>query len=208
MKRSDYIWGGLVIGGLALAQVFRKRERTREIKKIKKINSTDSMVKAYTSQKDLSLANLVMANLAGTSAMTAYSYWKSYREEEQFEEPEMLGKMLHRLLPQTIAIGPSQVAGWVAHYTVGFLFNITYGLLWKKSNLKPDIASGMLLGIPSGMIGMGMWTLMLKLHPDPPHTNLKEHLKQLFTAHLIFGMCSAVAYQQLQNLNPSTNVMN
>lgn len=207
MKQSDYIWGGLVIGGLALAQIFRKRKATREIKQLTKADRADCMVKATSIQKDLSLANIAMANIAGTSAMTAYSYWKSYREQEQFEEPVMLGKMLHRLFPKTIAKGPSQVAGWLAHYTMGFLFNITYGLLWKKSTLKPDIASGMLLGIPSGWIGMGAWTLMLKLHPDPPQTDLKEHLKQLFTAHLIFGACSAVTYQKLQNLNSSSILM-
>ena len=38
-------------------------------------------------------------------------------------------------------------------------------------------------------------------YPDPPHTHLKKHLKQLFFAHIIFGISSALAYQLLENVD-------
>ena len=130
--------------------------------------------------------------------MTVYSYWKAKKHREQFEEPVLLGKLVRRTIPQKITPQSSNIAGWIIHYTIGGLFNVAYDQLWKKSSLKPGAVNGFLLGAPSGLLGMAAWAILLHVHSNPPHTHLEKHLKQLFTAHLIFGISSAMTYRLLQ----------
>lgn len=144
------------------------------------------------------MLKILLCGIAGTSLMTAYSYRKSEKHREQFEEPLMLGKLVQRTIPERIPQKASVFSGWIAHYTIGVLFNMAYDRFWRNGPLEPGAASGFLLGAPSGLLGMAAWAAILKLHPDPPRTDLKKHLKQLFTAHIIFGVSSAVAYQVLR----------
>lgn len=140
-----------------------------------------------------------MSSIVGTSLMTVYSYWKAKKHREQFEEPIMLGKLVKRTIPYKITPKTSIIAGWLIHYAIGGLFNLTYDQFWKKSALKPGAINGFLLGAPSGLLGMAAWATILNMHSNPPRTHLAKHLKQLFTAHLIFGISSAMTYRLLQN---------
>ncbi len=147
------------------------------------------------------MLRILLSCIVGTSLMTGYSYWKAKKIQEQFEEPEMLGKLVHRLAPETISPQSSTLAGWTMHYAIGGSFVLIYDQIWKNTSLKPGVISGLLLGAPSGLIGMLAWATMLKTHPDPPRTHLKKHLKQLFFAHIIFGISSAMTYQLLEKTN-------
>ncbi len=113
----------------------------------------------------------------------------------------MLGKLVHRLAPEKISPQSSALAGWTLHYAIGGSFVLVYSQIWKKTSLKPGVVSGLLLGVPSGLVGMLAWATMLKTHPDPPRTHLEKHLKQLFFAHIIFGISSAMTYQLLKKKN-------
>ena len=145
------------------------------------------------------MLRIILSSIVGTSFMTVYSYWKAKKQQEQFEEPLMLGKLLHRAYPKKISYRSSKIQGWMLHYTIGGSFNICYDQLWRGTELKPGLKSGLFLGAISGLIGMAAWTTMLHMHRDPPHTHLRKHLQQLFTAHIIFGVTSAMAYRQAQN---------
>lgn len=145
------------------------------------------------------MLKVLLSSLAGTSLMTAYSYWKAKENNEQFEEPELLSKLAHRLAPDKISTEISIPMGWITHYAIGYAFNMAYDQVWKRGVMKPGIFSGLLLGAPSGLLGMAAWATAFKLHPDPPKTHLKNHLKQLFVAHILFGTSSAFAYKALRN---------
>ncbi|MDT0642070.1 hypothetical protein RM553_04425 [Zunongwangia sp. F363] len=147
------------------------------------------------------MLKILLCSIAGTSFMTIYSYRQAKRHQEQFEEPVMLSKLVHRIAPEKISAKASIPAGWLIHYSIGVSFNMVYDQIWKNSSLKPGLASGFLLGVPSGIIGMAAWFTALQLHPDPPHTHLRKHLEQLFIAHIIFGISSGLCYRLLEKNN-------
>ncbi|WP_300435355.1 hypothetical protein [Christiangramia sp.] len=147
------------------------------------------------------MLRIILSSIIGTSLMTIYSYWEAERQREQFEEPMMLNKLIHRATSKTFMLKPSILPGWILHYSIGGLFNIVYDQFWKYSSLQPGVPGGFLLGVPSGLLGMAAWASVLHLHPDPPKTHLANHLKQLFTAHLIFGITSALTYRLVHNIN-------
>ena len=128
--------------------------------------------------------------------MTAFSYWKAKKKNEQFEEPKMLGKLMHNAAPGKIPLKTSIFAGWILHYGVGLAFNSLYHQWWKTKTTAPKAMQGLLLGVPSGAIGIIAWHTAIKLHSNPPETQLKDYYKQLFVAHLIFGLTSAIAYRK------------
>jgi hypothetical protein len=74
----------------------------------------------------------IAAAVLGTSAMTLSSYVVSYIKDNNFKEPEILGKLIKRLLP-SLKKGPGQIAGWTLHYLVGLLYAELYAPLWEKN---------------------------------------------------------------------------
>ena len=64
------------------------------------------------------MLRILLSCIAGKSLMIIYSYRKA-KLQEQFEEPEMLGKLVHRLAPEKISQKSSIFAGWILHYSIG-----------------------------------------------------------------------------------------
>ena len=142
---------------------------------------------------------VILSSLVGTSLMTIFSYWKAYKEKEQFEEPVMLAKLMRRSTSLPIRPVYSNTLGWLLHFSIGYLFVVIYKLIWSNTSIRPGVTSGLLLGIPSGVIALLFWYTVLKLHPRAPQTHLKAHLQQLFLAHLVFGSSAGFTYRNLSS---------
>ncbi|WP_276167372.1 hypothetical protein [Zobellia alginiliquefaciens] len=146
---------------------------------------------------------ILLCSIAGTSLMTIYSYRKSKKQREQFREPLLLGKFIRDTAPEKIPLSTAARLGWVAHYAIGAFFNMAYDRFWKNSALRPGAASGLLLGVPSGLLGMAAWCTALKGHPNPPRTDFQKYIRHLFKAHIVFGVSSAVTYKVIRKLSNS-----
>ncbi|MDP1813656.1 MAG: hypothetical protein Q8K92_04345 [Leadbetterella sp.] len=114
----------------------------------------------------------LISAIAGTSAMTLFSYLTSESKNKNFREPEVLGQLINRL-PQSVSKEKSQIAGWGAHYATGLAFELVLNEIWKRKLVKPTVTSGALLGATSGLVGVMVWKGTFEAHPNPPAKNLK-----------------------------------
>ncbi len=147
-------------------------------------------------KQPLRVMKIFWAAVAGTTCMTIYSYWKSHKKKEQFEEPQMLGKMAHRAPALPIEMSRALPLGWVLHYAIGFGFVGLYHQLWKRKIVKPTVANGAWLGALSGLVGIAGWHTFFHFHPNPPNTHLRKFYGQLVVAHVIFGVAAAAGYRR------------
>ncbi|WP_198675235.1 hypothetical protein [Pleomorphovibrio marinus] len=147
---------------------------------------------------------IIKSGLAGTSAMTLFSYLISVKKKENFREPRVLADLITRLVP---AMGKSNAAieGWGLHYLAGHMFCWCYHTLWKTGRVKPGILSGSLLGAASGLAGILVWKVVFKLHPNPPAKNLKKYFGHLLLAHVVFGVFAGLGYKsKASEKNPAS----
>jgi hypothetical protein len=144
---------------------------------------------------------ILTSAIAGTTAMTLFSYIVSDSKKENFREPEVLAKMIKKLVPQTEK-ETAQLEGWLTHYGIGLLFCLMYVYLWKN-RIYPTLKSGLLLGAASGGLGIAAWHLTFKAHPNPPFKNLKKYYGHLFLAHLIFGAFAVTGNNLIREKNAS-----
>lgn len=135
----------------------------------------------------------------GTSFMTLFSHLVSESEQEQFREPELLATLIENL-HANIKKEYAQSAGWVLHYLVGYMFAMIYQHVWKHTRTKPGFASGLVLGGISGVLAIAVWNTVFRLHPDPPRIDFKKYYIQLFIAHLVFGVTTAMGYPLKKNI--------
>src|SRR5687768_11113267 len=98
---------------------------------------------------------ILMAAVAGTTAMTIFSYQAAQLEKEQFREPQLLNRLIERLVGGK-KIPFQDIGGWAVHYMVGTMFVFVYDKLWRTA-LSPSLSNGMLLGAGSGLIGIAGW---------------------------------------------------
>lgn len=136
----------------------------------------------------------LISAVVGTSAMTLFSYLVSESKHKNFREPEVLGQLIDRL-PQSSSKLSAQIAGWAAHYAVGYLFERVYTALWERKKIKPSLASGALLGAVSGLAGIVGWKGTFEAHPNPQAKNLNPFFGHLLLAHVVFGVASALTYK-------------
>lgn len=133
----------------------------------------------------MKLTEIISSALLGTSAMTGYSYLMSGEGRENFREPQLLNEMIQRLeLPKSNALG------WVIHYKVGFGFAAVYHLLWG-TKLKQSLGSCLCMGAVNGLVGVAIWQLALRIHPNPPAKDLAKFSRHLILAHIVFGAFTA-----------------
>jgi hypothetical protein len=151
-------------------------------------------------RKDISLQlqKILAAGLTGTSFMTLFSYVVSDIKNKNFREPELLGKLVYTLLPGTDKRF-SQIVGWNLHYLVGFIFSLFYIKIWEETGLKPSLKSALLLGALSGVVGLAVWKLCFKAHPNPPKISFRRYYGHLIATHLVFGLFSMLGYQLARN---------
>lgn len=148
----------------------------------------------------MDLLKIAGAALAGTSAMTLFSYAVSDAKNKQFREPAILAKLIKRLL-QVQDKTTAKTEGWALHYAVGTGFAFAYDQLFKLSRLKPDFLTGIMLGAASGVIGVLAWNMVLKTHPHPPKLQLKRYFGHLLIAHMVYGTVTTGTYRQIGDIH-------
>lgn len=140
---------------------------------------------------------IFISGVAGTTFMTLFSYLVSLADGENFSEPERLGQLAGRLIPQMDKT-QSQALGWLGHYAVGLLFALVYVELWRRGKLKPDWKTNLWLGGISGLLAVGIWKATFKMHPLPPSLSFNKYYLQLVPAHIVFAIFAGIGYQILK----------
>ncbi len=133
--------------------------------------------------------DLFIASLAGTSAMTLFMYILSFITGYKTKVINVLGTLLTFQAGPNGELSTSPLAvsiGSIAHYAIGFAFTLVYGWIWWKELLQPDWWSILILGTISGILAIGFWGTVLKIHPRPPRVKLSAYLIAIFFAHYVF----------------------
>jgi hypothetical protein len=131
-------------------------------------------------------SNVIAGAIAGTAAMTIFSYFLSGKKDKDFREPALLGKMAKRILPgsdKTV----SEIAGWMMHGSMGLFFAWMYQRLPEIRKMYPDLPDDVFVGVVNGVLGVILWKFVFSLHPDPPKVDFKRFYQHLILAHIIFS---------------------
>jgi len=129
--------------------------------------------------------------------MTAGSALMSLMMNENFREPEHLGTMIGRVAP-FLSKKAQLLAGWGAHYGMGFVFAAVYVELWETGKIKHTIKNGLILGFLSGVLGMLVWKGTFKAHPLPPFINKSNFYIQRIPAHIVFAVFATISYRLIK----------
>jgi hypothetical protein len=148
----------------------------------------------------MDIKKIISSAVTGTTFMTAFSILVSRKADKQFREPVLLNRLLKRLSYKN-EIDANSLPGWISHYAVGTLFTTVYDQIWQRR--RPTLSNSLALGGISGLIGIAVWDLTFRLHPNPPSVDHKNYYKQLFVAHLIFGVFAAAGYRLAERKTPS-----
>jgi hypothetical protein len=135
----------------------------------------------------VNIQKITIPAFCGTSAMTTYSYLLSGIQGSNFKEPVLLAKLISRLTPG-MGQKRAEISGWVLHYMVGVLFTVIYRSIFKKRLVSPNARSAAFIGGVSGIFAVGVWKIVLDIHPIPPTTKRRNFFGQLVVAHVIFGV--------------------
>ncbi|ABG59335.1 hypothetical protein CHU_2072 [Cytophaga hutchinsonii ATCC 33406] len=147
----------------------------------------------------MDIIKTVSASAGGTSLMSLFSYLISDSKHKNFREPEILGELIKRVLPD-ISKQQANISGWILHYGVGTVFTAVYDQIWEKTSVKPNIKSGAVLGALSGLVGIAVWRATIALHPKPPVKDYDAYYKHLLLAHIFFGIAAAGAYKKTTDI--------
>jgi hypothetical protein len=139
-------------------------------------------------------AKIALTGIGGTTVMTASSYLMSILANENFREPEHLEVLIGRLAPQ-LAGKAKVIAGWGAHFAMGFVFASVYVELWERHKIRHDLKNAVILGLVSGVLGYLIWKATFKVHPLPPWINFDHYYLQRIPAHLFFAVTATLTYR-------------
>lgn len=139
--------------------------------------------------KDTKIA--AISGSIGTSGMTAYSVFASHNTQQQFKEHEILSELIKPITPFNKTL--RDTIGWIGHYGMGIIFAYANLKYQQKRHLNPTLSRGALLGIVNGMIGITIWRIIFRLHPNPPDIHLRKYLMHLIFAHIVFGISTNLA---------------
>jgi hypothetical protein len=137
---------------------------------------------------------IAVTALTGTTLMTADSYLMSLFFGENFREPEHLETMIGRLAPD-LSVHAKRIAGWGAHYAMGFVFAAVYVELWDSGKVKHNFRNALILGLVSGILGFLIWKGTFRVHPLPPWMNFDHYYLQRIPAHMVFAVFATIAYR-------------
>jgi hypothetical protein len=143
------------------------------------------------------LEKTLVSGFVGTSFMTASSALMSLLPHENFKEPEHLATMAVRLAP-FLSKRSKYLAGWAAHFGMGFLFAAVYVELWEAGKIKHTLKNGLILGFLSGILGMLIWKGTFKVHPLPPSIRYLDFYIQRIPAHIVFAVFATIAYRLIK----------
>lgn len=152
----------------------------------------------------MDVTKTISSGIGGTSLMSLFSYLISDSKHRNFREPEILGELIQRLIPD-MDKQYADIAGWGMHYMTGTVFTSIYDQIWKKTSIQPSIKSGAVLGALSGLVGIAVWRAVVKMHPKPPIKNHSAYYKHLLLAHIFFGIAAAESYKHTQSI-PEMNI--
>ncbi|MES2454823.1 MAG: hypothetical protein V4594_04770 [Bacteroidota bacterium] len=145
----------------------------------------------------------LLSGFTGTTFMTAASALMSLLPHENFKEPEHLATMAGRLAP-LLSKNTKTLAGWGAHYGMGFLFAAVYVELWESRKIEHTIKNGIILGLLSGLLGLLIWKATFKVHPLPPNIRYLDFYLQRIPAHVVFAIFTTIAYRMIKAEEDST----
>jgi hypothetical protein len=147
------------------------------------------------------IAKTVICGIAGTSFMTISSELMSLIGQD-FREPKHLTNMITKLAP-FLSKRARVIAGWAAHYGMGFIFCAIYVQLWENRQIKHTLKNGLILGAISGVIGSLIWKGTFKAHPLPPSMNYTNFYIQRIPAHIVFAVFATLTYILITPDKPS-----
>jgi len=130
--------------------------------------------------------------------MTVASAMMSLLPKENFKEPEHLSTMIGRLAP-FLSNRAQSLAGWGAHYSMGFVFAAVYVELWERGEIDRSIKNGVILGLLSGLLGLLIWKATFKIHPLPPSIRFIDFYLQRIPAHVVFAVFATIAYRIIKS---------
>jgi len=139
------------------------------------------------------LEKTIISGFTGTTFMTAGSALMSLAGQD-FREPEHLSTMVGRLAP-FLSKRAKVIAGWGAHYAMGFVFAAVYVELWESRKIEHTLKNGLILGVLSGLLGLLIWKGTFKAHPLPPSMNYTNFYLQRIPAHIVFAVFATLAYR-------------
>ncbi|WP_428331644.1 hypothetical protein [Mucilaginibacter sp.] len=138
-----------------------------------------------------------LTGIGGTTVMTASSYLMSLLADENFREPEHLEVLIGRLAPH-LSKKAKVLAGWGAHFAMGFVFASVYVEMWESKKIKHNLRNGLLLGLISGVLGFLIWKATFKVYPLPPWLNFDHYYLQRIPAHVVFAVGATITYRLLE----------
>ncbi|WP_449437101.1 hypothetical protein [Pedobacter steynii] len=144
------------------------------------------------------VSKTVLTGIGGTTAMTAGSALMSRMMKENYKEPEHLRTMIARLAPFH-SRQAKVIAGWGAHYAMGFVFAAVFVELWQKGTIKHNLRNGLMLGLASGLLGLLIWKATFKLHPLPPQLHYFDFYMQRIPAHVVFSVFATLTYRWIRS---------
>ncbi|RZM28436.1 MAG: hypothetical protein EOO88_08965 [Pedobacter sp.] len=150
------------------------------------------------------LEKTLISGFTGTTFMTAASALMSLMPHENFKEPEHLSTMAARLAP-FLSKGTKTLAGWGAHYGMGFIFAAVYVELWESRKIEHTIKNGIILGLLSGVLGLFIWKGTFKMHPLPPNIRYLDFYLQRIPAHVVFAIFTTIAYRLIKTQEAPTD---
>ncbi|MBC8004593.1 MAG: hypothetical protein H7X84_03885 [Verrucomicrobia bacterium] len=137
---------------------------------------------------------ILLATVAATSLMTAFSYLVSEGFRELYKEPVLLQYLMTRFNFGITGIWKI-IAGWTVHYIIGLIFVVIFHILWRWGLYEITWLTGLIYGIVIGIIGIGGWVVMFILSNYKPRIDFKGYYLQLFIAHLVFAMTTVFVYK-------------
>ncbi len=144
------------------------------------------------------IEKILISGAVGTSFMTASSALMSLLPTEEFREPQQLSKLIGRVMP-SLSSKADVIAGWGAHYAMGFVFAAVYVELWEKKEIAHSVRNGIILGLLSGVLGWLIWKATFKLHPLPPNNRKFHFYLQRIPAHVVFAVFTTLGYRFIKN---------
>ncbi|MCR4032111.1 MULTISPECIES: hypothetical protein [Flavobacterium] len=141
----------------------------------------------------MNVLKIAIAAFSATNIMTAFSYLMSACFKKLFQEPVIMDFIL-KGLGIKLKGRWNKIAGWSAHYLIGFVMALSYEALWSFTVFEFGFGSGILFGIGSGLIGIAVWRriYLTSIHRD---VSARYYYVELFTAHVIFAVVVVIAFK-------------
>ncbi|EMR03530.1 hypothetical protein [Cesiribacter andamanensis] len=150
-----------------------------------------------------------LSSIAGTTAMTAFSYGLSRLMHEQFREPQLLSYLLYRnsVFKRLQERQQANPRGFLLHYLAGQGFGLVYEYLWKPAARERQLSdagrpmsvlsSGAVFGLAAGLAGVAVWEGVIRLREKPPRLEKQKYYSHLVLAHVVFGATAALVSRAL-----------